>query len=135
MTVLLFLERKLHRKRGSLAGGALHLDAPSDRFYNLPRNPQAQSEASILARGDSGLETLEDDSLLLRRDADTVVSDSQDGMTVLAADPDLDGPALAVLDGVRDEVRHHLVQAWSIPEPDHVRLGLERDRRVRSESW
>ena len=131
----------MHRGRGgarlgqgedesrALAQGALHPDAPAVRLDDGPGDHQAQAGArrpiGALARA---VEALEDALLVLGAmptpssltRTTTSVSASVTVMTTLPA-------GVAELDGVADEVVHHLHQPPRVRQRHRGRLGLGRD--------
>src|SRR5882757_3025527 len=98
------LHRQLYRERRPLARNAADADASSHRLDDAPRDPETETEAAVFARPLCALEALEDPLLIVGRDADAVVDDAEHGALPLRKGLDLDHVALAVLEGVGDEV-------------------------------
>lgn len=105
---------------------APHSDAASERGDDRMRDVEAQPEAPDLVARDGPLEALEDEGLALGWNADAVIGDDQTRAVCLALDIDLNRSALAELDGVRQEVRDHLVEAGSIPATHGGPAGADR---------
>src|SRR5438045_7344396 len=78
-------------------------------------DPEAEAEAGVAAVGDGALEALEHARLMVRRNADPVVGHLEARAAAVRRHDDLDRAALAVLHGVRDEVRDDLIEAHPIP--------------------
>src|SRR5262249_18313582 len=104
----------------ALRGRALDLDRATVLFDDLPRDPQAEPETADVPVDGGALEALEDARLIAGGDADAVVADDEDGASAAAKHAHLDALAAGVLDGVGDEVGHHLVDALAVP------LALDR---------
>src|SRR5690606_1618807 len=103
---------------GALAQRALHANGAAVGLDDLPRDPQAQAEAAVVAGGDGALETAEDAFLVRGGDADAVVLDDDVGGFAILEDLDDDRLALAVLDGVGEEVVDDLVDSKRVPVAD-----------------
>src|SRR3954464_9110632 len=127
---VLGLQRQLDRERRTVAGDALHPDLPSVRLDDVTRDPQSEPEPAVLPRPFGALEPLEDLLLVFGRDADPAVRHAQYRAGTLDAGLDVDRPALAVLEGIRDEVGDHLLQADTVPDTLDGIEG-ERDRAPR----
>src|SRR4051812_30436184 len=85
------------RERRAVAGNARHRDLAAMRVNELARDPQAEAEATELARRHGAFEPAKDSGLVLGRNADAVIDDAEDRAFAIAAQVDLDRRALAVL--------------------------------------
>src|SRR5579872_6982685 len=90
---------------------ALDPDGSAEPLDDRARDVEAEAEAAVVARRRRALEGTEDRVASLGRDADAVVHDLEPRLRVVALERDLDGPAEAELDRVREEVRDHLSEA------------------------
>ena len=91
-----YLQRQVERERAALARRAAQLDLAAEQVGKLAADRQAQAGAAVLAAGAGVglLEGLEDDLLLLGRDADAGVRDLEgDDRRRLAEDRMIGAPA------------------------------------------
>ena len=91
------VQRQVERERAALAVDAGELDLAAEQHGQLAADGQAQAGAAVLARGAGVglLERLEDEPLLLRRDADAGVLDGEgDDLLGLAEHRVVGAPAL-----------------------------------------
>ena len=122
---------RLVRVRGSstvnvdpVAGRALDRDRAAERVDDLLDDPETETDAAVVAAGRGPLEAAEDALVIVGRDAEAPIADRDDARVVAAASSaDVDRLAVAVLDGVRDQVGDHLVEAALVPAADDRRVG------------
>ena len=121
------VERQVERERAAAARHAREADLTAEQVRKLAADGKTQARAAVLARraGVGLLERLEDDPLLLGRDADAGIAHGElDHRLRLAQhrvvrapaacrDPDVQphAAALGELEGVRQQVLQHLQQA------------------------
>jgi hypothetical protein len=74
------------------------------------------------------LETLEDAIVVFGRHPDAVIAHLEPSVDLTTRDADLDRVTGAVLDGVRNEIRHDLLDAQPIPLAHHFRGFRDIDR-------
>src|SRR5690349_16241090 len=103
-------ERQRDREGGALVRDAADGDAAAVQARDLACDPEAQPVAAAPVDADA-LEALEDALLLLRLDAPAAVGDADLGVARGLADADRDGLAIAVLDGVGEQVADDLPHA------------------------
>src|SRR5262249_22687074 len=120
-----WLPRDLDSEGGARPGLARHPDGPSVGGDDLTGDVQAEPEPAIGVRGDSSLEAIEDPGELVLLDANAVVLHREEGAVPVRAGAHHDGLAAAILDGVGDEVRHHLLEAQAIPSARHRTVMAE----------
>ncbi|ABS26438.1 hypothetical protein Anae109_2236 [Anaeromyxobacter sp. Fw109-5] len=125
------------REGAPLAGLALDLDRPAQQPRDLAADGQPQAGPAVLAaRGAVGLlERLEDEPLLVRRDADARVRHRERDRVALGARPrpprdhrHRDGAPGGELHRVGEQVLEDLLQAGDVGEDGPRQLGVERDR-------
>ena len=132
------VQRQVERERAALAVDAGELDLAAEQHGQLAADGEAQAGAAVLARGARVglLERLEDQPLLLRRDADAGVLDGEgDDLRCLAEHRVIGAPALrresdahvdvavrGELDGVGEQVLEDLLEA--------LRIAVHRARQV-----
>src|SRR5688572_24967815 len=109
------LERQHHREGRSDAGLALNDDRTAVRLGELARDEQTEAEPAEMTQRHGALEPAEDPAQRLLLDADAVVRDRDPDRPVAVLGLDLDRLALAVLDGVGEEVREDLLDAEPVP--------------------
>ena len=123
-------DRQVERERAADAGGRAQMDLAAQQIGELATDRQAEAGAAVLAagRGVGLLERLEDDLLLLQQDADAGIGDFEgDHGRRLVEHRMLGAPAaergrdvephaavLGELEGVRQQVLEHLLQALGI---------------------
>ena len=131
--------RQVQRERAALAGRARQLDLAAEQSRQFAADRQPQARAAVLAAGRAVglLERLEDDLLLLRRDADAGVADAERDHAAAAVErlvvrrPAVDRPGsmsqrdLALvreLERVGEQVLEDLLQP--------LRIGLDAARQA-----
>jgi len=119
------LEGKGHGEGGTLSGLTFDADVAAERLDDLLDDPQAETEAAVVALGDGALEALEDTGLVLGGDADAVISHGEEGDLSVLDDGHLDGVVGAVLDGIGEQVGDDLLEAETIPAADDGGVGVE----------
>jgi hypothetical protein len=120
-------DRHDEREHAPLTRRALDVDVTAEQSSQVAGDRQPQSRAAVLAVGAAVRlpECLEDDFLLVLRDADAGVVDREgDAAARDRRDAQRDLAALGELDRVRQEVFQHL--------PETVRIGVDpiRDARL-----
>ncbi len=134
-------QRQVERERAALAVDAGEADFAAQEHGQLAADGQAEAGAAVLARGAGVglLEGLEDEPLLLRRDADAGVLDGEgDDLLGLAQHRVIDAPArrgkadtdvhMALrreLDGVGEQVLEDLLQALRVADQGARQVGVE----------
>ena len=121
--------RQIQRERAADAGGAAQLDLAPEEVGQLAADGQPQAGAAELAAGAGVglLERLEDDALLLGRDADARIRHLEGDDAALAQHRVAGGPAAGrrrdgephaavrgELEGVREQVLQHLLQPLGV---------------------
>src|SRR4051812_27708585 len=96
------------------------MDLAMHGIHKLADNPKADAEAAVLAPGHRALEGTKDASLVLFRDADAMISDSEPRVGAVTNQRDLDRFARAILEGIRQEVIGDLLNSQFIKQPAHV---------------
>ena len=126
-----------------LPGMAAQLDLAAEQVGKLAADRQAEAGAAVLAAG-AGiglLEGLEDDPLLLGRDADAGVRHLEcddrgrlrEARMIRApsapgdSDAELDAAVLGELEGVGQQVLQHLLEALGVGDDAAVEMGVELD--------
>src|SRR5207237_9880045 len=139
--------RQAHREGGALPlPGALGTYRSAVQLDQLTHDGKPEAEAAVRARGGAvGLsEALEDGGEEVGANAPARVAHDDLGPPVRQPDPDFDATALGrELDGVREQVPDHLLQAATVAphpacraavdrlEPDALRLRRRTDRHDR----
>src|SRR5262245_18207973 len=96
------------------------MDRAGVRRDDLADDPQPQAEA-LGARGRAELdEALEDALPVARRDAGPVVAVVQQDVPALDPQVDLDRLPRRVLERVREQVRHDVIEALSVPASERL---------------
>ena len=95
------------------------------------RDPEPEPEAAVVAGGREACEPLEQPGVVFGLDAWAAIGDHDAGAAVVAVDDDVDRLARAVLDRVRQQVRHDLLDAEAIPARGHGAADLDPDRATR----
>src|SRR5437879_6431752 len=125
------LARQAHGEGGAEAAVAVDGDGAAVRLYDLTHDPQTEAEAAEMLQRRHPLEALEDAPLRLLGDADAVIGDANQRLLFVAADLDLDGPPVAVLDGVAHQVLDDLLDTQRVPASAHrAAAGAQRQRRA-----
>src|SRR3989442_9980304 len=109
--------RQHQRKRAALARIARELELAAEEPRQLATDREPEPGAAVLAAGAAVglLERLEDDSLLVGRDADAGIADREGHRARVARrDAQAHGALLRELEGVGDEVLQDLLQARRI---------------------
>src|SRR6218665_818667 len=119
-------DRQGHREGRAGAERAFDLDRAAVRLDKVLGDVQAQAHARCQQAVADAHELVEDALLVLLGDADAAVADLQHRLIVLAAQLDLDRPALAVADRVAEQVDQHLLEPERIPVADDVGGGFGR---------
>ena len=96
-------------------GLAFDSDRSAERLDDLLDDPETETDAAIVAAGRGALEAPEDAFVVVGGDAQAPIADRDDRAVVLARDADVDRLAVAVLDGIRQEVRDDLIQPAPVP--------------------
>src|ERR1041384_8538833 len=105
------------RERAPLAGLARDADRPAEQARELSADGQAQAGAAALARVAAVglLERLENDLLLLCRDADPGVDDRErDALVTGGRDVERDAPLAGELEGIGEQILQHLLEAGHV---------------------
>ena len=140
------IEGNEERERASLAHLALNTNLASQQAGDFPADRKAQPGAAVLAAG-AGiglLKRLEDDSQLVRGDADTRIADgerddaarpTQDrvlGTPAAGGEPDVQihVPALGEFEGVRQQIPEHLLQPLHVGGHGPGKLVVECDAQA-----
>src|SRR3954468_12153458 len=116
--------RELHPKNGSLAQTAFDGDRSSVGFHNLPGDVQSQSQSPVVARGDSPLESFEDERQALLGDSGAGIPHGQRDGAVRTTQGNVDRLALAEFDCVRQQIGNDLFQPHLIPQANDRRRGF-----------
>src|SRR4051794_37064482 len=124
--------RQIYREGRSLPRLALHTDLPAVCSGNLSRDVETKPEPAILANGNSALEALENASLILLPDPDTVIADLQLRQFPIARQGDLDGLAGPVFDRIAEEIDDHLLHPHRVPGPPQVWFEVKPERAAGS---
>src|SRR6266567_2608930 len=94
------------------------------------RDVQAQTHAgeSSVVDVTAAMETLEDERLILERNADALVRHTEARLVPVAPQADVDRlPVRAVLERILDQIRDHLIKPGDIHGRDHGSLEAEVD--------
>ena len=86
------------------------------RLDDLPRDEQPEPDAAVVRRH-RALELAPDPLHILARDPDALITNLEADQRPVLACRNMNAPTAAVLEGVEQEVRHHLVDAQTIPAP------------------
>ena len=144
------MQRQVEGERAALAVDAGEPDFAAQQHGQLAADGEAEAGAAVLARGAGVglLEGLEDEPLLLRRDADAgVLHGEGDHLLGLGqhrvigaparrgkADANLDVAMRRELDGVGQQVLEDLLQALRVAVQDRGQVGVETARGTAG-SW
>ena len=140
-------DRQIEREGAAHARRAAQLDLAAEQVRELAADGEAEAGAAVFAAGAGVglLERLEDDLLLLRRDADAGVRDLEgdDGGRVAQhrmvgapaagrrRDREPHAALVGELEGVRQQVLQHLLQALRVGDDAAIELGIDLRRRRR----
>src|SRR5690606_36229640 len=121
---------KLDDEGRAFPGLALEGNRSAVCLDDLTRDPEPEPEPTVVPVRNRALEALEDAPLLLERDPDPVIPNHQARAAVRGEHADLDRLARAVLEGVAEQVRDHLVHPHRVPKAADGLRRLDRDRAV-----
>src|SRR6266436_3925225 len=93
--------------------------SPAVHFHELPHDPQAQPEPSIVTDRGDALEPLEDAGSRFRRDSNPMVANGEARDAFIRRYPNFDRLPSAVFDRIAEQVRNDLLDTKSIPPPNH----------------
>src|SRR5579859_5270548 len=142
------LDRQIEREGRPRAGQAAQVNFAAEQVCQFAADRQSQAGAAVFAtgRGVGLLECLEDDLLLLRRNADAGIGDFEcDHRRRLAehrmiaapaaqcgADIEPDAALRGELEGVRQEVLQDLLQAFGVGEDaaSEIRIEMHLERQL-----
>jgi hypothetical protein len=91
------------------------MDGSTMRLDDLLRDPEADTEPTIVKFRCAALERPEDPGLVLGRDADALIAHGQYGGSPLTRHPDGDGSSAPILERVRQEIRGDLFDVSAVP--------------------
>ena len=101
------------------APGALsHADGAAEHVDDLLDDPEPEADPPEVPAVGGALEPAEDPLLVAGRDAEPLIADDEPRVSPLRPDADVDRLAVPVLDRVRDQVRHDLLEPLAIPAAD-----------------
>ncbi len=100
------------------AGRALHADGAAEHVDDLLDDPEPEADPPEVPAVGGALEPAEDPLLVAGRDAEPLIADDEPRVSPLRLDADVDRFAVPVLDRVRDQIRHDLLEPLAIPVSD-----------------
>src|SRR6185369_6073472 len=111
------LERKLHDKRRTRPGKAVHADGAAQLFDDPAHDEEAQTKTVALTDQRSALERFEDALPELRLDSHALIAHRHPGHAALRIDtrPDQHRATLSVSGRIGQEVGDHLVESTAVP--------------------
>src|SRR5258705_8217298 len=126
-------DRHDERERASLTGGAREPELAAEQARQLAADRQAEARAAVLAAGRAVglLEGLEDDLLLVRRDADAGIDDRErDRRRRERRDHELHLAFARELEGVGEQVLEDLLQPRGVGADGLRQPGLDDDAKA-----
>jgi hypothetical protein len=104
------------------------------RFDDLSTDVESESQTAVMAVGHCALESAKDAFLLIGRNANTMVLDTQIGVDTIRPDTKFNGFAGTILDGVGELIRANLRNTCTIPHAARAPLGVNLHGRARTSS-
>src|SRR3954454_10832805 len=126
------LERKLHDKRRTRPGEAVHADGAAQLLDDPAHDEEAQAQTIALTDHRPALERFEDALSELRLDSHSLIADRHPAHAALRVDagPDQHRATLSVFDRVGQEVRDHLIESAAVPASNDRSIQLDLQRRA-----